>query len=228
MDSSQSRFHLQVVTDTIAPRDNVADILTGVLDAGADAVQLRDSAATPAQATALTDAIKRAMPDAHDRLIVHERLTGPETAGFAWRHVRSTSITGSNTFDIFVGPAFGASVHSRDDAQRAAELGAAYLTFGHVFSTGSHPGAPPRGIAALADVVGCVDVPVLAIGGITPENLDAVLATGCAGIVVITAVLSQPDPRAATKRLRELLDTSPYRPRYPFPPRASSRPKGTP
>ncbi|MDQ3540424.1 MAG: thiamine phosphate synthase [Chloroflexota bacterium] len=228
MDSSQSRFHFQVITNTFTPLADVADSLIGVLNAGADAVQLRDSAATPAQAAALADAIERGMPDARDRLILHERLIGPDVAGFAWRHVMSASIMRSGGAGSSADSRFGTSVHSLREARRAVELGAAYLTFGHVFQTGSHPGEPPRGIAALAEVVGCADVPVLAIGGLTTGNIDDVLASGCAGVAVISAVLSQPDPLAATHRLRALLDDSPHRPRFSFPTLESSSQEGTP
>ena len=51
-------------------------------------------------------------------------------------------------------------------------------------------------------IVEAVDVPVLAIGGITVDNLDDVLATGCAGIAVISAILSDPDPREPPRDLR--------------------------
>jgi thiamine-phosphate pyrophosphorylase len=91
-----------------------------------------------------------------------------------------------------------------------------YLTFGHVFPTTTHPGLPPHGLAELAEIVAAVEVPVLAIGGITVDNLDSVLQTGCAGIAVISAILADADPRRAAARLRTALDTSPHRPRHQF------------
>jgi thiamine-phosphate diphosphorylase len=121
----------------------------------------------------------------------------------------------------------GRSVHDLEDARAAAQGGADYLTFGHVFPTASHEGVPPRGLAQLAEIVQAVEVPVLAIGGITVRNLDQTLATGCAGIAVISAILADANPRTAAARLREALDASPYTPRRPFPgvlrPRATHR-----
>ena len=67
----------------------------------------------------------------------------------------------------------GRSVHGMAEAVAAADAGADYLTFGHVFPTTSHPGLPPRGLEELAAIVEAVEVPVLAIGGITVDNLDA-------------------------------------------------------
>jgi thiamine-phosphate pyrophosphorylase len=115
----------------------------------------------------------------------------------------------------------GRSVHDRKEALAAAAAGADYITFGHVFPTTSHPGLPPHGLTELADIVNAVDVPVIAIGGITVDNLSVVLATGCAGIAVISAILAQPDPRDAAARLRAALDDSAHRfrlkPRFELP-----------
>jgi thiamine-phosphate pyrophosphorylase len=103
------------------------------------------------------------------------------------------------------------------EAISAAAAGAEYVTFGHVFPTTTHPGLPPRGLTELAQIVETVDVPVLAIGGITVDNLNDVLATGCAGVAVISAILSDPDPSLAAARLRSALDASRHQPRYRFP-----------
>lgn len=225
MNTTRHHFHLQVVTDRVTPLDGVADILIGVLDAGADGIQIRDTAASPAQAAALVHAIERSVPDARDRLVIHEPLAGTGTTGL-WRHMKSASIESLRVPEPADGFPFGASVHTCDEARKAVELGAAYVTFGHVFWTRSHPGEPPCGTQALMDVVRCVNAPVLAIGGITPDNLDQVLATGCAGVAVISAVIAQPDSAAATRQLRELLDRSPHRPRRPLHIRASLSQEG--
>lgn len=82
----------------------------------------------------------------------------------------------------------GRSVHSVTQAVAAAQDGADYLLFGHVFATASKEGVAPRGIAALAEVVQAVPLPVLAIGGIRTENVQAVMESGCAGIVVQSAI----------------------------------------
>ncbi len=115
------------------------------------------------------------------------------------------------------GQILGCSVHSLDEAVRIAGAGVDYLTFGNVFATGSHPGFPPKGVEVLRAIVHAVDVPVLAIGGITVSNIADVLATGCAGVAVIGAILADPDPAGAARRLREALDAHPAQPRRPFP-----------
>ncbi len=75
----------------------------------------------------------------------------------------------------------GTSVHSVEEAVKAWEAGATYLTAGHVFETDCKKGLPGRGLSFLKNVCDAVDIPVYGIGGITPENLPQVLATGAVG-----------------------------------------------
>ena len=75
----------------------------------------------------------------------------------------------------------GTSCHSLSEVQEAEQLGCTYVFFGHVFPTDCKPGVPARGIAQLAEVCRLARVPVYAIGGVTPQNLPAVLAAGAAG-----------------------------------------------
>ncbi|MCL6594494.1 MAG: thiamine phosphate synthase, partial [Alicyclobacillus sp.] len=85
-----------------------------------------------------------------------------------------------------------------------------------IYASESHPGVPPRGLLALQRVVEAVEIPVIAIGGVNPHNVGAVLATGCAGVAVIGAILNHPDPEAATAALKEQMTKAPGAPKVPF------------
>ncbi|MCL5046186.1 MAG: thiamine phosphate synthase, partial [Actinobacteria bacterium] len=150
--------------------------------------------------------------------LVNDRLDVALAAGADGVHLAKRSLPPAAVRPLLrPGMILGCSVHSLEEAVAAAEGGAGYLTFGHVYPTSSHPGQPPRGVSELARVVRAVPVPVLAIGGITPDNAGPVLATGCAGIVVISAILSESDPARAARVLREAVDSFHHRPRFPFP-----------
>jgi thiamine-phosphate diphosphorylase len=99
----------------------------------------------------------------------------------------------------------GRSVHSREAAERAWAECSDYLIAGPVFETPSHPGAAPSGLALVEAIAGSVAVPVLAIGGITPERVDDVLRAGARGVAVISAILGAGSAGAATRELREAL-----------------------
>ena len=75
----------------------------------------------------------------------------------------------------------GTSCHSVEDAREAEKLGCTYITAGHVFATDCKKGLAPRGLDFLRAVCRAVDLPVWAIGGITPENFPSVRAAGARG-----------------------------------------------
>ena len=82
----------------------------------------------------------------------------------------------------------GASCHSQEAALQAEANGADYIFFGPVFDTPSKSAfGAPQGMARLAEVCRMVQLPVLAIGGITAENAAACLDAGAAGIAAIRA-----------------------------------------
>ncbi len=78
----------------------------------------------------------------------------------------------------------GRSVHSPEAA--AASTGASYLIAGHVFDSGSKQNREPIGLDRLDEIVTMSPVPILAIGGITPERVPEVMARGAAGIAVMS------------------------------------------
>lgn len=80
----------------------------------------------------------------------------------------------------------GVSCHSPESAVSAAQNGADYIFFGPVFATPSKEAfGAPQGLAPLAEICRSVDIPVLAIGGVTLENAPACFAAGAAGIAAI-------------------------------------------
>lgn len=86
-------------------------------------------------------------------------------------------------------PRLGASCHSLDDVLKAAALGADYVTLGHIFATQCKPGLPPRGLALLKEVCENSPIPVYAIGGITPQNLEQVIQAGAAGACMMSGFM---------------------------------------
>ena len=88
----------------------------------------------------------------------------------------------------------GASCHSVEDAQEAERLGAAYITLGHIFATDCKRGLAPRGLGLLGEVCGAVEIPVYAIGGISPDNVASVRAAGASGACIMSGLMTCDDP----------------------------------
>lgn len=83
----------------------------------------------------------------------------------------------------------GASTHSVEDARRAKELGASYITAGHVFATDCKKGLAPRGLQFLADVCDSVDIDVYAIGGISENNMKQCIGRGAKGVCMMSGFM---------------------------------------
>jgi thiamine-phosphate pyrophosphorylase len=97
----------------------------------------------------------------------------------------------------------GVSCHSLAAAQAAAAAGADYLFFGPVFPTPSKKTfGEPQSLARLAEVCRSVVVPVLAIGGVTAENISQCLESGAAGIAAIRLFQQPADLRQLVNTLR--------------------------
>jgi thiamine-phosphate diphosphorylase len=92
----------------------------------------------------------------------------------------------------------GCSVHSLDAARKASRAGADYLLVGPVYHTTTHPDVPPLGLARLEEFTR-LDLPVIAIGGVTPERVREVRAAGAYGVAAIRACWDAPDPGGAAR-----------------------------
>jgi thiamine-phosphate pyrophosphorylase len=100
----------------------------------------------------------------------------------------------------------GASVHSLQDAVDAELEGADWVTYGPVYETPSkRPYGPPQGLARLADVARGLRIPVIAIGGITPERVKDLREAGARGVAVISSILAADSPADATRRFLDAL-----------------------
>jgi thiazole tautomerase (transcriptional regulator TenI) len=96
----------------------------------------------------------------------------------------------------------GRSVHSLAGARKVEMEGIDYMMVGHIFPSLSKPGLPPLGLEQLRQIVTAVRRPVIAVGGIQVDQVQQVMATGCAGIAVLSAVTQHPDPLQVVQAFR--------------------------
>lgn len=97
----------------------------------------------------------------------------------------------------------GASVHSAEEAKEAETLGASYLTAGHIFATDCKKGLPGRGPEFLSEVCRSVNIPIYAIGGISPENIKEVRKAGASGACVMSGLMQCGNVRAYLEEFEE-------------------------
>ena len=96
----------------------------------------------------------------------------------------------------------GVSACTVEEAVAAEQRGADYLGVGAVFPTGSKDDARPVTRETLRKICEAVTIPVIAIGGITEQNVMELAGSGICGVAVISAIFGQPEIESATKRLK--------------------------
>ncbi|MBU5300406.1 thiamine phosphate synthase [Clostridium sporogenes] len=84
----------------------------------------------------------------------------------------------------------GVSIHSISEAIEAMNLGATYITAGHIFATDCKKDLPPRGLSFLSSVCSSVHIPVYAIGGISPANAEKAINAGAEGICIMSGLMA--------------------------------------
>lgn len=98
----------------------------------------------------------------------------------------------------------GVSAHTVEEAVRAARGGADYLGLGAVFSTSTKADAGAMSRDTLKAICQAVDLPKVAIGGISAKNILELSGSGVDGVAVVSAIFGAPDPRRAAQDLAEL------------------------
>ena len=133
-------------------------------------------------------------------LLVNDRLDVALAVGAAGVHLGQRSLPPAEARHLLGGSRLlGVSVHSVREAVEAAESGADYLFLGRLFETPSHPEAAAKGPEFMSLVASRVDLPLVGIGGVTPERAAGVAASGGHGVAVIRGIWDAPSPQDAVQ-----------------------------
>ncbi len=174
-----------------------------LLAAGVPWLQLRAKGMPAGPLHALARELVRLAAEHGVKLIVNDRLDVALASGAAGVHlgqddlplVAARRVAG----DALV---IGVSTHDEAEARAAERDGADYVGFGPMFETTSKPDAlTPRTLDALRAVRAAIRIPIVAIGGITPERAPAVLDAGADAVAMIRALEEAPDPAALARQL---------------------------
>lgn len=104
------------------------------------------------------------------------------------------------------GKIVGATCKTVEQALRAVDEGADYIGSGAMFPSTAKPEAQGISLDTLRAICAAAKIPVVAIGGITAENLPSLAGTGIAGAAVVSAIFARKDIEAAARRLRALAE----------------------
>lgn len=201
-------LRLCLVTDRAQTRGrDLVDVVVECLAAGLPAVQVREKDLSAAELAALCRRVREPTRERGALLIVNDRADVALAVGADAVQRTHTSLTVAEIRAVVDKRLrIGASTHSRDDALTAEAEDADWVVFGPVYDTPSKRryGAP-QGLRALESVAAAVRIPVIAIGGITPDRVAEVRRAGAHGVAVIGALLTADSAADATRRFLDAL-----------------------
>ena len=178
-------------------------VAEAALEAGAQTLQVRSKTGTDRDRFRLARLIAERCRAAGATCLVNDRVDLALAVGADGVHVGADDLPVPEARRL-MGPdaLVGGTARDPETARRLVDEGASYLGVGPTFATSSKSGLPePIGVDGLRAVVEAVDVPVIAIAGITVRTVDEVIATGAWGVAVIGAIVDAPDPHSATHDL---------------------------
>jgi thiazole tautomerase (transcriptional regulator TenI) len=169
-----------------------------------DAIHLREKAKTAKELASLVSTLSaKGVP--LEKLIINDRVDVAVVCGVRGVQLAYHSLNAKAVKEHFPSLYIGCSVHSLEEAQKAEQEGADYCLYGHIFATDCKAGLSPRGLLELAAITKQIDIPVIAIGGIKPNNVEKVLQAGAKGVAVMSGVFFADDPVAEARIFSSIL-----------------------
>ncbi|HEX9402082.1 MAG TPA: thiamine phosphate synthase [Anaeromyxobacter sp.] len=195
---------VHLVTDRRLAPDLLAraDAALAGLPPGVAAIHLREKDLGGRDLLALARALAAICRSRRQRLVVNDRLDVALAAGADGIHLPSAGVPPAEARGL-VGPGalVGVSCHSAADVARARAGGASFAFLSPIFDTPSKRAyGPPIGLEALR-AAARLGLPLVALGGVTPERVPSLRAAGAVGVAAVRAWLDAPDPAAAVRAL---------------------------
>ena len=199
---------LVLVTDEALARGRTVEhVVREALLGGATAVQLREKAAGTREFVERAERLRALTSAAGVALIINDRVDVALAVDADGVHLGQADLPASRARRLLGEErVLGVTVPDARAAERARRDGADYLGSSAVFATSTKPDSPPPiGLAGLAELVRASELPLVAIGGIHVGNAREVLATGVAGLAVVSAIVAAEDPRGAAAELARIV-----------------------
>lgn len=198
---------LYLVTDRrwLKKGEKLADTVEATLKNGVTCVQLREKNASYREFLSLAMELKPVCRKYGVPFIINDNVEIAAAADADGVHIgqgdmsiaQARALLGHNKI-------IGTSAHNVTEALKAVADGADYIGCGAVFGSETKTDATFLGVEGLGKICRRVNIPVVAIGGITAENTTLLAGTGTDGIAVVSAILAQQDIARATQTMLTL------------------------
>lgn len=181
-------FRLLVISDRKLTKD-LLKVVKMCCACGVNALQLREKDLPAGELAKLSKDVRTLTNGTNTKLIINDRLDITLLSKASGLHVSGGGIDIKyiKKYKVLLK---GKSVHSVNEARAAQKAGYDYLLFGPVFRTPAKiKYGSPQGLSMLESVCTAVNIPVFAVGGITPHRVKKCLNAGAHGVAVIRAIM---------------------------------------
>tara|TARA_B100002049_G_scaffold190946_1_gene147914 strand:- start:67 stop:678 length:612 start_codon:yes stop_codon:yes gene_type:complete len=182
-------FKLYAITDRrLCKPKLIQDYVASLLDTGVRAIQLREKDLSDTELRSVAVPINHICKAYSAKLFINSNIGVATDVGVDGVHLPESlldTIQKAKARNLLV----GCSVHDLDVAQKVQVAGANFVTYSPIYPTMSKPN-PAVGLKSLKRIVGSLDIPVFALGGITPSKVPECLNSGAFGVAAMSSVMS--------------------------------------
>ena len=199
---------LYLVTDNSDDVEKFLNTIEEGIKGGVTVVQIREKTADTLEFYNLALKVKEITTKYDVPLIINDRVDVALAIDADGVHVGQSDMPCDVTRRL-VGPdkIVGVSAATIDEAKKAEKDGADYIGSGAVFPTATKDDAPKITKKDLKEISDSINIPVVAIGGITLENAHELNDTGIAGLSVVSAIMSSDDPKKSSEELLKIFNS---------------------
>ena len=199
-------YSVYLVTDHRNTNDEeFLNIIEEAIKGGTTIVQLREKTASTKEFYQLALKVKEITSKYDVSLLINDRIDIALAVDSDGVHIGQDDMPADIARKIIgKDKILGVSASTVAEAKKAEADGADYIGSGAVFPTATKDDADSVSKLQLKEIVHSIDIPVVAIGGITLENADTLKDTGIAGFSVVSAIMSAKDPKEASQKLKEI------------------------
>ena len=199
-------YSVYLVTDHRDKTDEeFLNIIEEAIKGGTSIVQLREKTASTKDFYKLALKVKEITSKYDVPLLINDRIDIALAVDSDGVHIGQDDMPADIAREIIGDDKIlGVSASTVEEAKKAQMDGADYIGSGAVFPTSTKDDADSVSKPQLKEIVDSIDIPVVAIGGITLENANTLKDTGIAGFSVVSAIMSAKDPKEASQKLKEI------------------------
>lgn len=197
-----------VIDTTYLPSDAIEQAARAVISGGARILQLRAKQLPPGRMLAAARLLRAVTLESGATFIVNDRVDVAMMSRADGVHLGQSDIPLEGARALLGKDAIiGVSTHNPTEAAVAQKNGADYISFGPIFPTRTKKDAhSPQGLSALRRLSNMSALPIVAIGGITSENVADVFSHGAASAAVISEILTATDMKGKTAEIAALIE----------------------